>query len=193
MQKIRKLAEYNSPIVLRGFKKTTDLPLFTAKAREMGDVMPWKFGEVLVVKDAGNEGGGLNNVLSAEPMPFHFDGLFKTTIVKDQNGEDKVVPQPPKYVHTAQVQNMLLTKMQISVVHSRNPLTKSLWPDTHRLLPPPLLPPPQTLHPRGPPKSHVDRLNNRLRQRRDPSSSTRRASPHPLNTLHPLPRALANI
>ncbi|CAG8983749.1 hypothetical protein HYALB_00009845 [Hymenoscyphus albidus] len=98
MQKIRKLSEYNSPIILRGFKNTTDLSLFTQKAREMGDVMPWKFGEVLVVKDAGENGGGLNNVLSAEPMPFHFDGLFKTTIVKDEKtGEDKVVPQPPKF------------------------------------------------------------------------------------------------
>lgn len=193
MQKIRKLAEYNSPIVLRGFKNTTDLPLFTAKAREMGDVMPWKFGEVLVVKDAGSEGGGLNNVLSAEPMPFHFDGLFKTTIVKDENDEDKVVPQPPKYIPHLQTENMVLTKMQIPMVHSRYTLTKSLRPNPHRLLPPPLLPPPQTLHPRNTPKAHLDRLNNSLRQRDNPSTSPRRTPPRPLNTMYPLPRTLANI
>ncbi|RDW91637.1 hypothetical protein BP5796_02802 [Coleophoma crateriformis] len=97
MGKIRKLSEYNSPIVLRGFKNTTDLSLFTAKAREMGAVMTWIFGEVLVVKDAGSESGGLNNVLSPEPMPMHFDGNFKTKMVKDENGEERAAPMPPKF------------------------------------------------------------------------------------------------
>ncbi|KAG9234019.1 Pyoverdine/dityrosine biosynthesis protein-domain-containing protein [Amylocarpus encephaloides] len=97
MMKVRGLSEYNSPIVLRGFENTTELSLFQSKAREMGSVMPWKFGEVLVVKDAGNENGGLNNVLSAEPMPMHFDGLFKTELMKDESGEERFVPRPPKF------------------------------------------------------------------------------------------------
>ncbi|KAL1643699.1 hypothetical protein SLS58_004714 [Diplodia intermedia] len=77
MQKVRKLAEHNSPVVLRGLAGTTDRPAFLAKGREMGAIMKWKFGELLEVKDGGDDARGLNNVLSAEPMPFHYDGLFK--------------------------------------------------------------------------------------------------------------------
>ena len=96
MQKARKLAELNSPLVFRNFTNTNDRSLFILKAREMGPVMPWKFGEVLVVKDAGIQNGGLNNVLSAEPMPMHFDGMFKTAKVKDDDGNERLVPQPPQ-------------------------------------------------------------------------------------------------
>lgn len=96
MRKARGLAELNSPVVFRGFQDTTDIDLFTLKAREMGPIMPWKFGEILVVKDAGTENGGLNNVLSAEPMPMHFDGLFKTITMKDEDGAERLVPQPPQ-------------------------------------------------------------------------------------------------
>lgn len=96
MQKARYLAELNSPLVFRGFTETKNRDLFISKAREMGSVMPWKFGELLVVKDAGNEGAGLNNVLSAEAMPMHFDGLFKTKVVVDQDGNKRLVPQPPR-------------------------------------------------------------------------------------------------
>lgn len=58
--------------------------------------MPWEFREVLVVRDAGAENGGLNNVLSSEPMPMHFDGLFKTTVMKGEDGTERPVPQPPR-------------------------------------------------------------------------------------------------
>lgn len=97
MRKVRKLAELNSPIVLRGFQSTKDLPLFMEKAHEMGSIMPWKFGNVLVVKDTGIQGGGLNNVLSAEPMPMHFDGLFKTAKTLREDGVEALIPQPPRY------------------------------------------------------------------------------------------------
>ncbi|CAL3970609.1 unnamed protein product [Diplocarpon coronariae] len=103
MMKVKALAELNSPVVLRGFSTTpspespTTRELFMKKGREMGPIMPWKFGEVLVVKDGGDATGGLNNVLSAEPMPFHFDGLFKTIKVRDYDGSDKLVPQPPQF------------------------------------------------------------------------------------------------
>jgi alpha-ketoglutarate-dependent taurine dioxygenase len=98
MKKARGLAELNSPLIFRGFQNATDIDLFTLKAKEMGPVMPWKFGEVLVVRDAGAENGGLNNVLSSEPMPMHFDGLFKTTVMKGEDGTERLVPQPPRYI-----------------------------------------------------------------------------------------------
>ncbi|PBP16616.1 hypothetical protein BUE80_DR012495 [Diplocarpon rosae] len=103
MMKVKALAELNSPVVLRGFSSTpspespTTRELFMKKGREMGPILPWKFGEVLVVKDGGDATGGLNNVLSSEPMPFHFDGLFKTIQVSDRDGSDKLVPQPPQF------------------------------------------------------------------------------------------------
>jgi hypothetical protein len=96
MRKIRALAELNSPVLLRGFSCSSDRKTFVDKAREMGPVLPWKFGEVLVVKDGGAETGGLNNVLSAEPMPMHFDGLFKTAKTVREDGVERLVPQPPR-------------------------------------------------------------------------------------------------
>ncbi|KAK8199896.1 putative pyoverdine/dityrosine biosynthesis protein [Phyllosticta capitalensis] len=77
IMKVRKLSEQNSPVVLRGFEGTTDRPTFMAKGQEMGPIMKWKFGELLEVKDGGENTRGLNNVLSTEPMPMHYDGLFK--------------------------------------------------------------------------------------------------------------------
>lgn len=77
MPATRTLSEHNSPVILRGLSNTTSRPAFLAKGREMGTIMKWKFGELLQVKDGGDDTGGLNNVLSTEPMPFHYDGLFK--------------------------------------------------------------------------------------------------------------------
>lgn len=88
MQTARKLSGHNSPVVLRGLAGTTDRDAFLAKGREMGEIMKWKFGELLEVKDGGDDTRGLNNVLSSEPMPFHYDGLFKMV-----NG----VSTPPKF------------------------------------------------------------------------------------------------
>ncbi|KAF2087669.1 putative pyoverdine/dityrosine biosynthesis protein [Saccharata proteae CBS 121410] len=77
MQRVRELAARNSPVILRGFAGSTNRDKFMAKGREMGQIMSWKFGELLVVKDGGGDSQGLNNVLSSEPMPMHYDGLFK--------------------------------------------------------------------------------------------------------------------
>lgn len=96
MNKIRALAEINSPVLMRGFSGSSDRAVFVDKSREMGPILPWKFGEVLVVKDGGAETGGLNNVLSSEPMPMHFDGLFKTAKIVGENGVERLVPQPPR-------------------------------------------------------------------------------------------------
>lgn len=94
--KVRALAEINSPVVLRGFSKTTNRDLFVQKAKELGEPLEWKFGLVLEVKDKGSDTAGLNNVLSAEWMPFHFDGLFKTVKRLNEDGEEELVPNPPK-------------------------------------------------------------------------------------------------
>ncbi len=101
-KKVRELAEHNSPVILRGFRKTTDRDLFTQAAYGLGTPTPWKFGLVLEVKDRGVDTRGLNNVLSAEWMPFHYDGLFKTIVEKDENGNEKLVSTPPRYVSITQ-------------------------------------------------------------------------------------------
>lgn len=103
--KMRALAEHNSPVVVRGFKKTTDRARYEAKSYELGTPTPWLFGLVLEVKDGGGNTKGLNNVLSAEWMPFHFDGMFKTVKtgrvldVGDGSGEtyEEVRPNPPRF------------------------------------------------------------------------------------------------
>ncbi|KAK1463003.1 taurine catabolism dioxygenase TauD [Colletotrichum cuscutae] len=96
-QKVRALSEVNSPVVMRGFTKTKDRDLFVKKSEEFGTPLPWKFGLVLEVKDRGADTRGLNNVLSAEWMPFHFDGLFKTHKVPQADGTEKLLPNPPKF------------------------------------------------------------------------------------------------
>ncbi|KAH6674037.1 putative pyoverdine/dityrosine biosynthesis protein [Plectosphaerella plurivora] len=95
--KVRSLSEHNSPVVLRGFSKTRDRDLFVAKAHEFGTPLPWKFGLVLEVKDQGAMSAGLNNVLSAEWMPFHFDGLFKTKTTVLEDGTERLEPNPPQF------------------------------------------------------------------------------------------------
>lgn len=95
-KKVRALSEVNSPVIMRGFSKTKDRDLFVKKSEEFGTPLPWKFGLVLEVKDQGADTRGLNNVLSAEWMPFHFDGLFKTHKVPQEDGTEKLLPNPPK-------------------------------------------------------------------------------------------------
>lgn len=94
--KVRALAERVSPVILRGFSAATNRDLFIKKAHEFGTLLPWKFGLVLEVKDRGADSRGLNNVLSAERMPYHYDGLFKTKKQVDENGVDQLVSLPPR-------------------------------------------------------------------------------------------------
>jgi hypothetical protein len=88
VQKIRKLAQMQSPVVLRGFTETTDRDLFISRAYEMGTVLPWTFGVLQEVKDHGRKDKAYNNVVSNEAMPMHYDGMFKFITQKDENGED---------------------------------------------------------------------------------------------------------
>ncbi|KAI5861028.1 Pyoverdine/dityrosine biosynthesis protein-domain-containing protein [Durotheca rogersii] len=95
--KVRALAEMNSPVVLRGFAQTRNRDRFVKKASELGKPLPWKFGLVLEVKDRGTDSRGLNNVLSTEWMPFHYDGLFKMGKRLRDDGTEEVVSTPPKF------------------------------------------------------------------------------------------------
>ncbi|KAL6704707.1 hypothetical protein ACN47E_007989 [Coniothyrium glycines] len=95
--KVRELAEHNSPIILRGFSGTTKRDNFVQKSYQLGKPTSWKFGLVLEVKDQGDQSQGLNNVLSSEWMPFHFDGMFKTIKQEREDGSSQLVPQPPRF------------------------------------------------------------------------------------------------
>lgn len=102
-QKVRQLAELNSPVILRGFAQTRNRDAFVAKSYELGSPTTWKFGLVLEVKDRGAEGQGLNNVLSQEWMPFHFDGMFKMQKRTRDDGTDYLMPNPPRFQFFASV------------------------------------------------------------------------------------------
>ncbi|KAH6645020.1 putative pyoverdine/dityrosine biosynthesis protein [Truncatella angustata] len=95
--KVRALAERNSPVIIRDFSKTRDRDLFVKKSHELGAPTGWKFGLVLEVKDRGADTRGLNNVLSAEWMPFHYDGLFKTEKRVLVDGSEEVISTPPRF------------------------------------------------------------------------------------------------
>lgn len=95
-QKLRSLAEMNSPVVLRGFAKTDDRDLFVKKASELGTPLPWNFGLVLEVKDLGEGSRGAGNSLSAERMPFHYDGVFKVERRAGGDGREEVISVPPR-------------------------------------------------------------------------------------------------
>ncbi|KAF4968849.1 hypothetical protein FSARC_3815 [Fusarium sarcochroum] len=96
-QKVRALSEINSPIVLKGFVKKPNRDRFIDLSYRFGTPLPWKFGLLLEVKDRGVDARGLNNVLSAEPMPMHYDGLFKVVKQTDENGQEKTVSTPPQF------------------------------------------------------------------------------------------------
>ncbi|KJZ76946.1 hypothetical protein HIM_03823 [Hirsutella minnesotensis 3608] len=95
--KVRALSEINSPIVMRGFFNKPKEEVFIEKSKEFGEPLPWKFGLLLKVKDHGSDTQGLNNVLSSEWMPFHYDGLFKTAKEVNEKGEEVVVSRPPRF------------------------------------------------------------------------------------------------
>lgn len=104
-KKIRRLAELQSPVVLRGFGETTNRDLFINRAYELGEVLPWTFGILQEVKDSGRKDKMANNVSSNEAMPMHFDGMFKFVPVKDENGnvmkdeegKEIKVQKPPRF------------------------------------------------------------------------------------------------
>ncbi|KJZ69000.1 hypothetical protein HIM_11602 [Hirsutella minnesotensis 3608] len=96
-QKVRALSEINSPIIMRGFFNKPKEEVMIKKSKEFGEPLPWKFGLLLKVKDQGMDTQGLNNVLSREWMPFHYDGLFKTVKEVNENGEEVTISKPPRF------------------------------------------------------------------------------------------------
>ncbi|POR36253.1 Spore wall maturation protein DIT1 [Tolypocladium paradoxum] len=96
-KKVRSLAEINSPVIMRGFFNKPNEGVFIEKSKQFGEPLPWKFGLLLKVKDHGADTRGLNNVLSAEWMPFHYDGLFKTVKKVNDKGEEALVSTPPQF------------------------------------------------------------------------------------------------
>lgn len=98
MQKVRSMAQHFSPIVLRGFKDTTEEEHFLAKGHELGEILTWTFGQILKVKDSGEVDRNANNVTSNEAMPMHFDGVFKFIDKVDPvTGAVTKVLTPPRY------------------------------------------------------------------------------------------------
>lgn len=106
MKKLRGLAEFNSPVVMRGFRDSRNRELFVSKASEMGTIMPWnkevneddvnkpwKFGVVFEVKDRG-----LTGQVSDEALPMHYDGVFKIEKQLDKDGNEVSISQAPRCV-----------------------------------------------------------------------------------------------
>jgi hypothetical protein len=99
MQKVRHVSHHFAPVVLRGFRGSTIEELYIEKAHELGKVLTWALtGTIFKVKDTGDVNKNANNVTSNEPLPMHFDGIFKFEDREDlETGEIKKVLSPPGY------------------------------------------------------------------------------------------------
>ncbi|GIJ85267.1 hypothetical protein Asppvi_004123 [Aspergillus pseudoviridinutans] len=98
MHKVRQLSTGLSPVILRGFRETLEEELYVQKASELGTILPWSFGIIQKVRDAGRTDKLGNNVTSNEAMPMHYDGMFKFEEQTDPvTGETKRVQKPPGY------------------------------------------------------------------------------------------------
>lgn len=98
MEKVRKLSVSLSPVILRGFSETLEEDVYVEKGHEAGKILPWTFGIIQKVKDAGNNTKMGNNVTSNEAMPMHFDGMFKFEDREDPvTGEITKVQAPPGF------------------------------------------------------------------------------------------------
>ncbi|KAJ5461965.1 Isocyanide synthase xanB [Penicillium daleae] len=98
MHKVRKISNTMSPVILRGFTETLNEDLYIKAGSELGTILPWSFGVIQKVRDAGRSDKMGNNVTSNEAMPMHFDGMFKFEEITDPaTGETKKVQRPPCY------------------------------------------------------------------------------------------------
>ncbi|KAL6049557.1 Pyoverdine biosynthesis [Balamuthia mandrillaris] len=79
-QQLRKLTLKFGLVLIRGVENIESAEQFDKSTSAFGQVQSWFFGNVLVLKY--NPAIDINNVLSKEAMPMHFDGLFKL----DENG-----------------------------------------------------------------------------------------------------------
>ena len=92
MKQVRRLALSSAPLLLRGFTMEVEKQVFRNKAGQLGDIQMWPFGDILEVRE--NADLNMNNVLTNEAMPFHYDGVFKT-VTDEKTGE--VISVPPLF------------------------------------------------------------------------------------------------
>jgi len=80
---LRRLSLKFGVVLIRGCKAEENEETFYESASSFGKVQSWFFGNVLTLKF--NPEVDINNVLSKEAMPFHYDGLFNI----DENGKSR--------------------------------------------------------------------------------------------------------
>lgn len=98
MAKVRKLANTQSPVILRGFADSLNEEQYVQAASRLGKILPWSFGVIQKVRDAGRTDKLGNNVTSNEAMPMHYDGMFKFADRTDaRTGETTRVQIPPGF------------------------------------------------------------------------------------------------
>ncbi|KAI1740163.1 Pyoverdine/dityrosine biosynthesis protein-domain-containing protein [Xylaria scruposa] len=99
MTKVRHLSNNFSPVILRGFNETLDEDVWVKKGHELGKILNWALtGTIFKVVNTRDDSQMANNVTSNEPLPMHFDGIFKFEEREDQvTGEVKKVLSPPGY------------------------------------------------------------------------------------------------
>ncbi|KAL8937796.1 MAG: hypothetical protein Q9211_003504 [Gyalolechia sp. 1 TL-2023] len=88
-QKLRKLAEIQSPVVLRGFAETSERELFINSAHEIGDVHPRPSGVLQEINE--------HCFMASEARPMHYDGMFRTVTQKHEQGKEVKVQKPPRF------------------------------------------------------------------------------------------------
>ncbi|KAI0546584.1 Pyoverdine/dityrosine biosynthesis protein-domain-containing protein [Xylaria curta] len=99
MNKVRHLSNNFSPVVLRGFSETLDEDIWVKQGHDLGKVLNWALtGTIFKVVNTRDDSNMANNVTSNEPLPMHFDGIFKFEEREDPvTGVVKKVLSPPGY------------------------------------------------------------------------------------------------
>ncbi|KAL8835899.1 MAG: hypothetical protein Q9170_003126 [Blastenia crenularia] len=92
MKHVRRLALATAPLLLRGFSMEVQKEVFRSKAGQLGEIQMWPFGDIIEIRE--NVDMNMNNVLTNESMPFHYDGVFKTR-KDEETGE--VISIPPLF------------------------------------------------------------------------------------------------
>lgn len=96
MQKLRKLATQCSPVVLRGFKDTTDEKVFASRAFDFGVPDQSRFGLKISVKVPRGK-IPTESTVSSEAMPMHFDGFVFLIPAVNPDGTTKMISPPPRF------------------------------------------------------------------------------------------------
>ncbi|KAI0097528.1 Pyoverdine/dityrosine biosynthesis protein-domain-containing protein [Nemania sp. FL0031] len=105
MQKVRNLSTQCSPVILRGFKDTTNEKVYESKSYELGTPAAWTFGIKTSVKDSrGKNSDPVTSIVTSnEPMPMHYDGFFFLVPKVQPDGTTKMVSSQPRYQYFSAV------------------------------------------------------------------------------------------